>query len=411
MTEEESRPSMRISLIAGCVFLSSTSFYMNFVLVPLYLLSVYHGHDASLWTGLVSAASFLVSAFVSPVWGMLSDRLGPKAMMLRSGVLLTVVYALFPLCHSPWQILGVRVVNGLASGFIPAAFAMAAKIVKESQAARAMSALSAARSAGALAGPALCGVGVATIGFTGTYVSTAAVMGVGALLTALALPRIAGEGRTSRSLNPFSALFAVSMRNGLGTPLLVSLVSACVVSCITLLVPLFLTQTLHSAHSAEFTGTMFMVGGGIALGMAAVWGTLADRYGFERSLATGLAGACLGVLVMSVASSVAVLALGYVVTITFSCEFGTMLMVWLTRTPVGRDARGLVLGANNSLTLLGAGLGPLLAGGLTQGIGARFMLVVSALLLAACLAAALAVWSLQSRRARAEHPVSRVDAR
>ncbi|OIJ93602.1 hypothetical protein BIV23_37255 [Streptomyces monashensis] len=401
---------MRISLIAGCVLLSSTSFYMNFVLVPLYLLSVYHGHDASLLTGLVSAASFLVSAFVSPVWGRLSDRFGPKAMMLRSGVLLTVVYALFPLCHSPWQILGIRVVNGLASGFIPAAFAMAAKIVRESQAARAMSALSAARSAGALAGPALCGVGVATIGFTGTYVCTAAVMGVGALLTAFALPQIPGEGRTARSLNPFAPLFAVSVRNGLGTPLLVSFVSACVVSCITLLVPLFLTQTLHSSHSAEFTGTMFLVGGGIALGMAGVWGTLADRYGFERSLGAGLAGACLGVLVMSIASSVTVFAVGYVVTITFSCEFGTMLMVWLTHTQVGREARGLVLGTNNSLTLLGAGLGPLLAGGLTQGVGTRFMLIVSALLLAACLVAALAVWSLQSRRAPVERGPVEADA-
>jgi MFS family permease len=169
------------------------------------------------------------------------------------------------------------------------------------------------------------------------------------------------------------------------------------------MVPLFLAETLHSSRSVEFTGALFMIGGGIALGMAGVWGTLADRYGFRKSLVAGLVGACLGELIMSASPDVAVFAVGYILTIAFSCEFGSMIIVWLTRTPTGSAARGLVLGTNNSLTLLGVGLGLLLAGSLTQLVGIRFMLAISALLLAACLVSALVAWRKEARRAGDQH--------
>ena len=53
-------------------------------------------HDPSaidLWTGILNGITAFVAAFVSPLWGRLSDRKGRKLMLLRSGVALSIFAA------------------------------------------------------------------------------------------------------------------------------------------------------------------------------------------------------------------------------------------------------------------------------------------------------------------------------
>lgn len=80
--------SWKVNLISvwfGCFF---TGLAISQILpfLPLYVAELgVQSHEAlSLWSGLTFSVTFLVSAFVSPLWGSLADRKGRKLMLLRA---------------------------------------------------------------------------------------------------------------------------------------------------------------------------------------------------------------------------------------------------------------------------------------------------------------------------------------
>jgi DHA1 family multidrug resistance protein-like MFS transporter len=65
-------------------------------------------------------------ALVAPLWGRLSDRLGRKLMLLRATLTATVVVGSMGFVSSPWQLLGLRLLQGTLTGTVPAATALVA---------------------------------------------------------------------------------------------------------------------------------------------------------------------------------------------------------------------------------------------------------------------------------------------
>src|SRR5918911_1895593 len=64
-----------------------------------------------------SSAAALASGFVG---GALSDRLGPRAVLSSSLVVMAVAFALFPLIRTPWQAFALNALVGAGSGsFLP----------------------------------------------------------------------------------------------------------------------------------------------------------------------------------------------------------------------------------------------------------------------------------------------------
>ena len=67
-------------------FIAAVGLNMVVPFLPLYLrdLGVVGDQPLKIWSGVVYAAPFLVSACMQPLWGILGDRIGRKPMIVRA---------------------------------------------------------------------------------------------------------------------------------------------------------------------------------------------------------------------------------------------------------------------------------------------------------------------------------------
>ena len=115
-----------------CVALSGASYTMLIPFLPLYLLELnVKQADVAVWSGLIFSSTFLVAAILAPYWGRMADQMGKKRMMLRAGFCLAIVYFLGSLARTPLELLGMRLLQGVANGFVPASFAIVSSSVPE----------------------------------------------------------------------------------------------------------------------------------------------------------------------------------------------------------------------------------------------------------------------------------------
>ncbi|TAJ20671.1 MAG: MFS transporter, partial [Planctomycetota bacterium] len=70
------------------------------------------------WAGAVFGATPLAAALTGPIWGSLGDRVGRKAMLLRSLLATSLFVGLMGLASSPLQLLVLRLLQGAFSGVI-----------------------------------------------------------------------------------------------------------------------------------------------------------------------------------------------------------------------------------------------------------------------------------------------------
>ena len=83
-SEAMSRLSFGVLLVSQ--LLATTAFMFVVPFMPLYVqqLGVQEAENAAAWAGFINGASGATMAFVAPLWGKLSDRLGRKPMLLRA---------------------------------------------------------------------------------------------------------------------------------------------------------------------------------------------------------------------------------------------------------------------------------------------------------------------------------------
>ena len=104
------------------VFFACASYTMVVPFLPVYLLQELHveSSEVNFWSGLVYSVTFLGASIMAPYWGARADRVGQRRMAIRAGFGLAFTYWLAGISQSPEQLLGVRILTGLISGFVPA---------------------------------------------------------------------------------------------------------------------------------------------------------------------------------------------------------------------------------------------------------------------------------------------------
>src|SRR6266511_2692801 len=89
----------------------------NGVVVPFLIIYLHNVRGISLGVaGLVAASNAfaaLISAFVG---GALGDRIGPRAVLTGSLVVMAAAFALFPLIRTPWHAVVLSMLVGAGSG-------------------------------------------------------------------------------------------------------------------------------------------------------------------------------------------------------------------------------------------------------------------------------------------------------
>jgi MFS transporter, DHA1 family, multidrug resistance protein len=183
-TLDPARTLHKRAVVAIASATGSTSLLMNMWLpfLPLYMLQVGAKDDAAalFWVAVGAGAQGAGRLVGGPVWGLLSDRLGRKKMFVRAVYFAALTAFVLSVINAPWQIGIALGLQGLLSGFVPAAVALMSVSVPDAKVRDGLNAVSGAQYLGSAVGPAVGAALAVAVGYRGSiFVS-------GLLVTAVA---------------------------------------------------------------------------------------------------------------------------------------------------------------------------------------------------------------------------------
>ncbi len=111
-----------------------------------------------LYTSLFAAATPITMAILAPVWGALGDRIGRRPMLIRANVGVGFTLLAMGFVTNIWQLLALRLLQGVFSGTQVAAQTLATSEAPPNRSGTILGTLSAVLFAGTLTGSALGGV-------------------------------------------------------------------------------------------------------------------------------------------------------------------------------------------------------------------------------------------------------------
>ncbi len=187
LMQAETNEHWRRNLIV-CVFGSfSTLVGMTLMLpfLPLYVEELgVRGHAAIVqWSGVAYSATFVTAGLVAPIWGHLGDRFGRKPMLIRASLGMAIAVSLIGLSTNVWQLVGLRLLTGIAGGYASGATILVAVQTPKERSAWALGVLSSGIMAGNLIGPLVGGAMPPLIGIRATFWCAGAMIFIAFLAT------------------------------------------------------------------------------------------------------------------------------------------------------------------------------------------------------------------------------------
>ncbi|MCC6175065.1 MAG: MFS transporter [Chloroflexi bacterium] len=343
---------------------------------------------AAIWAGTANAAGGISMALMSPLWGVLADRHGRKAMLVRAQFALGFANTAAAFVVVPWQLVGVRGVQGVFSGVVGAARALVAGSVPRERVPYAMGLIQSAIFMGQTLGPTIGGVLGSMLGFRAALIGTGCVNTLAGLLAMFFIH----EGQPAPSARREASKGGLrELTASRGVALLVLglyLVSVSTMS-IRPVLPLLLADIDPTDDVALTAGLSFA-----ALGLAGAIASVAASRGASNMglrLLMGLAalGAALCNLAVTFVTSatlamVVLFGVGLCQGALASCVTSLLSL----HTPATRQ--GTAFGVATSAQSLANASGPLLGGIIASVVGLRASFVgVSIVLVAICAVAAL----------------------
>lgn len=357
--------------LVAAVILSGASYTMIIPFLPLYLLEMgVQQANVKMWTGVVFAAAFLVAAALAPYWGRRADRSGKRRMILRAGIGLGITYFLGALVRDPFELVLMRVLQGYASGFVPASMALVASSAPPEKLGFCMGIMQTGLVIGGIIGPLMGGMLSHLFGMRMSFVAASLIIflstaAVGWLVTE---PEQTGE--------PVRTSLTDDMRTAFRNQVLVRLLGLLfVVQAVSMTL-----QPLTSLYMAELQGTTQGAGlvtgfvfslSGLASAIAApLWGRAGQNGNARHVLTAAFAGAGLFNLGQYFAADIPQFAaLQFLTGLFLIGVFPTINMIAIRSSDTGFQGR--VFGLTNAANQLGCMVGPLAGGAVSSWSGIR----------------------------------------
>ena len=358
------------SLWFGCL-LSSSSYTMIVPFLPLYLYDLgAEGSTISLWSGLIFSATFFVSAIMAPYWGKRADRAGKRKMLLRAGFSLGAVYILGAFVASPLQLFGVRLLQGFAAGFVPAALAIVSSSLPEEKMGWGLGIMQSATLTGAIIGPLFGGVLSHVFGIRASFVLAGSIMLLGTCAIRLLVtePKAVSEPQTGSITDDLKIVMC--NRPLLGIIVLLVL-SQMAVMLLQPLIPLYVAELQGRIEGVGLTsGIVFSLAGIAGVIGAPLWGRLGQKAGFMLILISIFIGAGVSISLFSAAESISSFA---ALQFVFGFFIAGVIPTLNTIAVLNTDPcfRGRLFGAMMSANQFGSMIGPLLGGVISSWAGIK----------------------------------------
>ncbi|MHB8994373.1 MAG: MFS transporter [Armatimonadota bacterium] len=326
-----------------------------------------------LWSGWgLSTSVGLTMALVSPLWGMLADRHGRKMMVMRSMFGGMLVLGLMGLVQNVYQLLALRILQGVLTGTVTASVALISSIVPTRRAGFALGLMQTALFIGNSIGPLAGGPIAQQYGYRLPFVFAAGLLLAGGMLTWLAVHEDFDPNEMQASGDGRSTLWQVLTLAGLPTMLLLLFLVQFSGAFVTPILPLYIERIsgLLPGKATGLTGYVFGLGGVSAALAATVLGRMGDKLGYGRVL-----------VVCTLLTGVMMIPHGLAHT-------WQQLLFWrlcvmfvgagtipatnaLIRIMIPRHACGKAFGIAQSVSCLGWGLGPAVGSSLAAEYGMR----------------------------------------
>ena len=353
-----------LAMMVTFALMMSSSYTMLIPFLPIYMQSELGAtaDNVSLWSGVTYAITFAISAFVSTIWGKLSDKMGKKPMIIRASFLLAITYFLGGIVRTPFELFLVRAFQGIASGLWPACLVMMSACVPKNKIGISMGLMQSANICGGIIGPLLGGILATAFGMRNSFYVGAVALSLITVTTILFIkePPVAPEKEINKAQNT-SYLTFIKDKN-----ILILLLCVCMTNLVILqiqpIVSLYVQQLSHNSDKAVLLTGFIMSLGGIAGALASpLWGKTGQKVGFYKTITLAFISAGLLMSLQGVPNSLVLFGLmQFLCGLGFSGIFPSANSILVLLTPP--SSRGMGFGSLFSAQMIGGALGPVIGG-------------------------------------------------
>ena len=242
----------------------------------------------NLWSGLVFAATFLISSWMATVWGKFADRHGRKLVLLFSsaGIGTTMAW----IVTNVYKLVALRFLQGFFAGYVSNISALMASMIPKEKSGKVMSTLSTGITAGMLLGPLLGGILASIFGYRVSFFITGCAYAIVFLLTLFFVKENNFIPVTKEKTLPAKQLLKQLQYPSLIIGLFVTtLIVQAANNSISPVISLYVQQLLHHHGNVNLMSGLVAALPGIATLIAAPrFGAWGDRIGTQKILIGGL---------------------------------------------------------------------------------------------------------------------------
>lgn len=368
-TSKEFNWQRNLIVLWCCVFLVCASYTMVIPFLPLFLLNELElpVSTAKMWSGGIIAITFVVAGIMAPFWGARGDVIGQKKNALRAGVGLSLCYLLSGMVSTPIQLLGVRLLTGVISGFVPACMTMASSSLPEEKTGWGMGLMQTANFSGSIMGPLLGGLLSSWFGMrTSFFVAAVALLVAAAAIYFFVFENeVAKSGNMSTSVKPTDLFKDLQKELANKTLLYIMGIFAIIKACTMVIQPLltiYVSELLNGAAEAiTISGVILSLAGIAGIMAAPFWGNQGQAYGYAKMLSLAMVLAGITNLFQLSIHTIWMFAVVYFIYGLFLAGAAPNLLSYVVESTEPNE-RGKAFGLTTSADQLGGAIGPLVGG-------------------------------------------------
>lgn len=373
-SHDPEKRTLQAMWLANFVALFGVSMIIPFL--PLYIqeLGITDPKTIKHWTGLLFSVNFLAAAIMVPIWGAVADKIGKKPMTMRAILGLAISIGLMYWAQNVYQLLFLRILQGVLSGFIASAIALVAGATKKERLGTTLGILQTAIVTGQILGPAAGGFAADHFGYKPLFLAAAISCIIAAIIIKLL---VANDARTTQlqSTQPesfFKQMRRITKNRGfIYVFIIVGLTQVALMGMIPIL-PLFIQEDLapQAKHLAAWVGIVVAAHAPASFIASPFWGRAGDNKGHIPMLAWAQAGAACFAFPQALVHSVALLFAS-----RFAMGFFTSGISPLAHGHIGQRIAKTELAASlglvTSAQFIGNVIGPIAGSTLAVSLGTR----------------------------------------
>ena len=363
-------------------FMAGIGFSLVMPFMSLYIdtLGNYSTAQLNFWSGLTFSSTFLVTTLISPWWGKLADQKGRKLMLLRASLGMAIVISLMGCVTSVYQLVALRLLQGIFSGYISNATALVATGTPKEKSGQVLGTLATGSVTGTLLGPLLGGISASAFGYRPTFFITGIILFFVFLLSLFFVHEKFVPVKKENMVSAKQIFKDLKYPHVVIGMFVTTMIIQASNNSISPIISLYIRQLLHGHGNVTLISGIIASIPGIATLIAAPrFGRLGDKIGSERILAIGLGFAILVYIPMAFVTNVWQLAaLRFLIGISDACLLPAVQALITKYSP--HQAAGRIFSYNQSFQATGNVVGPMIGSSVSSAFGYRGVFLSTSLL-------------------------------